>query len=261
LRKTVLITGSGGLIGSILRTALSDSYTIRSHSLEPIPGVDTVLGDITDIGAMRAACQGVDSVVHLAASGSVFSSWERVLHNNIQGTYTLYEAAWQAGVKQVIFASSNHAVGTYDLLKAPQIYQVGQPLLDHTVITRPDSLYGVSKCFGEDLGKYYADWRGMRVICLRIGVVTPYDYPRGNSEESFERLAAIWLSHRDLVQLVDKCLLADHVQFDIFYGISNNIPRFYDLNHAWEVIGYEPQDSISERMAQVRAQQLITHDS
>jgi len=253
LKKTVLITGAGGLIGSLLRESLANEYQIRSLAHHPIEGVETVVADIRDMDAMVAACRGVDSIVHMAASASFLSPWEDVLQNNIIGTYTVYEAAQRAGVNQVIFASSNHAVGTYDLENAPDIYLTGQPYLDHKVPVKPDSFYGVSKCFGEDLGRYYADHHNLHVICLRIGMINKVDYVRGGwSHESFERLCSIWLSHRDMVQLIEKSLQADHIKYDIFYGISNNPHHFYDLEHAREVIGYEPQDSINERLARLR---------
>src|SRR5439155_19230863 len=99
----------------------------------------------------------------------------------------------------------------------------------------------------------YADHKNLQVICLRIGMINKIDYVRsGWSRESFERLCSIWLSHRDMVQLVEKSLQADQVKYDIFYGISNNPQHFYDLEHAREVIGYVPQDCINERLAQVR---------
>ncbi len=253
MKKTVLITGAGGFIGSLLRDALADTYTVRSLSLEPIPGVDAIVADITDMAAVRSACEGVDSVIHMAANAAAWTPWDDVLRNNIIGTYNVFEAAAQAGVQQIIFASSNHAVGTYDLENAPTIYQTGQPMLDHLVPLRPDGYYGVSKGFGEILGRYYADHRGMRVICLRIGAVSRGDVPRGGSKrDPLERLAAIWLSQRDMVQLTEKCLAADHVQFDIFYGVSNNPHCFYDLEHAREVLGYVPQDRSDERLASVQ---------
>jgi len=252
LKKTILMTGARGSIGSILRKALMDTYTIRAMSRHPIPGVDSITADLSDMPALRAACRGVDSVIHLAANGSQWAPWDDVLHSNIIGTYNIFEAASQAGAKQVIYASSNHALGTYDLEAAPEIYRSGMPLLDHLVPVRPDSYYGVSKCFAEALGRYYADQRGLHVLSLRIGYVSDDDKPfPWRSPESLERLAAIWLSHRDLVQLVEKSLEAEHVPFDIFYGISDNQPHFYDLTHAREIIGYVPQDGavVSEARA------------
>lgn len=248
MKKTVLITGAAGLVGSILREALAEVYHLRLLSNIPIPGTDTIVADIADMDAMRSACQGVDSVIHLAAAVNYQAGWDEILPNNIVGIYNVYEAACQAGVSQVIFASSNHAVGMYDLENAPEIYRTGQPMLDHRVPVRADGYYGVSKAFGEELGRYYADLRGLRVICLRIGMVAHADYPRASSSEPLERLTAIWLSHRDLVQLVEKCLLADHVKFDLFYGISANPNRFYDLEHPRDIIGYIPQDRADERL-------------
>lgn len=257
MKKTVLITGAEGVLGSILCQELASEYDIRALSRYPIPARDSIAADINDLGTLVAAFQGVDSIIHLAAEGSTRAPWEKVLHSNISGVYTVYEAAVQAGVKQIILASTNHTVGIYDQEHEPAIYQTGQPTIDHQTPARPDSLYGVSKCFGETLGRFYADTKDLHVICLRIGWVNRTDsFPKHidathNFRESPERLAALWLSHRDLVQLIQKSLEADHVIFDIFYGISNNVPHYYDIEHARDVIGYEPQDgaNVSEVFA------------
>jgi nucleoside-diphosphate-sugar epimerase len=247
LKKTILITGAGGLVGSTLRRELADSYTFRSLALEPIPGEETIIADITDMAAMQAACQGVDSVVHLAANPSQWSSWEEILHTNIHGTYTVFEAAHRTGVPQVIFASSNHAIGAHEPEHAPAIYQTGRPILDHLVPIRADSYYGISKACGENLGRYYSDIHGMRVICLRIGVISRLDRPPVTSSEPEGRLSAIWQSQRDFAQMVQKSLEADDIAFDIFYGVSKNSNCYYDLEHARRRLNYEPQDSADER--------------
>jgi nucleoside-diphosphate-sugar epimerase len=258
LKKTVLITGAGGAIGTILRRSLGDTYTWRLLSSRPLPDAESIVADLGDLPALLEAFRGVDSIVHLAARASVQTPWDDVLHSNIVGVYNVYEAAAQCGVKQVIYASTNHTVGTYDLENAPDIYTTGMPLLDHTVPVRPDSLYGVSKCFGESLGRYYVDHRGLHVLCLRIGFVNRRDDPYPpQSSESRERLAALWLSQRDAVQLIEKSLLADDVPFDIVYGISNNQPHYYDLEHAREVIGYVPQDGA--RVDQVKPESSQEH--
>ena len=257
MKKTVLITGAGGTIGTILRRSLDDTYTWRLLSSRPIPDAEAIVADLGDLPTLLEVFRGVDSVVHLAARASIHTPWNDVLHSNIIGTYNVFEAAAQCGVKQVIFASTNHTVGTYDLENAPDIYTTGTPLLDHTVPVRPDSLYGVSKCFGESLGRYFADHRGLHVLCLRIGFVNAKDDPYPlHSQESKERLAALWLSQRDAVQLVEKSLLADDVPFDIVYGISNNQPHYYDLEHTREVIGYVPQDGAHvDQVQQQRSQE------
>jgi nucleoside-diphosphate-sugar epimerase len=257
MKKTVLITGAEGLIGSYLSKALTDRYNLRLITLQPVLGIDSFALDITDMEKLLPVLHGVDTIVHLASSSSVTSSWESVLHNNIVGTYTVFEAAYQAGVQQVIFASSNHAVGTYEQEQVPDIYRRPHASLDHLIPPRPDSLYGVSKCFGEVLGRFYADHRNMRVICLRIGSITADDRPDGPAvaqtnlwlptpELRYERFRTTWMSQQDFARLVKKCIEASHVRFDIFYAISNNPSHFFDLEHAQQVLGYVPKDSSAE---------------
>jgi nucleoside-diphosphate-sugar epimerase len=247
--RTVLITGAEGLIGSCLRQALAGTYDLRLVTWQPQPDCASIVADVADPAAMTAACQGVQSVIHLAGSASVDTPWEHVLHNNIEGTYAVFTAALQAGVDQVIYASSNHAVGGYEFDGAPAIYQTTQPVIDERVSPRPDSLYGVSKCFGEALGRYYSDRHGLHVICLRIGAVLRSDTPVAQPEPwmpmpqvAQERIRAVWLSQRDCAQLVERCLEHPEIPFDIFYGVSNNTHRFWDIDHARAVLGYAPQD-------------------
>ena len=253
MRKTVLITGAEGLIGSHLQVVLAQQYDLRLITLQPVPDLESIVVDITNLEALLPAFQGVDSIIHLAGSSAVDSSWDDVLQNNIVGSYAVFEAAHRSGVQQIIYASSNHAVGGYEMELAPDLYRPGHAKIDHLVPTRPDSLYGVSKCFGESLGRFYADQKHMRVICLRIGTINREDSPMGASiaemnqwlptrELRYERASTTWQSQRDFAQLVEKCLEATHVKFDIFYGISNNPHRFFDLEHARDVLGYEPQD-------------------
>lgn len=246
MKKTVLITGAAGLIGSLLSSALNEKYNVRALTRRPIEDENAVLGDITDMESLIAACTGVDSVIHLAANANPHASWDVVMQTNIIGTYNVFEAAARTGVKQVIYASSNHAVANWEYEYGTDIYRTGQPVIDHLVPPRPDGLYGVSKNFAEALGRLYSDNYSMSVICLRIGSVVKESGPAQevlhNGPEPAGRLTSLWLSHRDLIQLHEKCLEAPNVKFDIFYGISNNKPHFYDLEHAREVIGYVPED-------------------
>ena len=197
------------------------------------------VADIADYEAIRPEFDGIDAVVHMAAAAAVDSTWDEVLEANIIGTRNVFEAARDAGVPHVVFASSNHVVGGYERDGRPQIYEPDdRTLLDEHVDPRPDSLYGVSKGFGELLGRYYSDTYGMRVICLRIGWVRDSD-KRPRDHPSAE---AIWLSARDCAQLVARAIDTD-VRWAVVYGVSNNPGAFWDLTSARDVLGFVPQDS------------------
>jgi NAD+ dependent glucose-6-phosphate dehydrogenase len=253
--KKVLITGAAGVIGTAMREHLADRYDLYSLTHRPA-GFPSHVADIAELDAIQPAFEGMDAVVHLAATISVTSPWEAVLPNNLVGTYNVYEAARRAGVDCVVFASSNHAVGMYEADGAPGIYALDDPrVVDHTAEIRPDSYYGVSKAYGEAMGRYYVENHGLRVFCLRIGSVRDDDNPLDPSigttsswlpltpEQLYDRYRATWLSKRDCTQLISRCLDADHLRFGIYYGISNNPRQFWDITHAREELGYEPLDS------------------
>jgi nucleoside-diphosphate-sugar epimerase len=250
-RPRVLVTGSEGLIGGILRERLADRFELTALTRDAAP-FPSHIGDISDLDSILPAFEGVQSVVHLAASAAVGSSWEQVLKNNLIGAYNVFEAARRHGVERVVFASSNHAVGSYEDADAPQIYEPNNPRdVDEHADLRPDSLYGVSKVFGEALGRYYADHQGLRVIALRIGWVMENDDPDDLSDDDGEGLdprtrraqrRAMWLSHRDTAELVACALTAD-VRWALVYGVSDNPGRFWSLDHARDVLGFVPQDA------------------
>jgi nucleoside-diphosphate-sugar epimerase len=199
------------------------------------------VADVADYDAIRPAFDGVDAVVHLAAAAAVESSWDDVLRSNIVGTRNVFEAARDAGVPHVVFASSNHVIGGYERDGRPQIFEPDDDrLYDEHVDPRPDSLYGVSKGFGELLGRFYSDTHGLRVICLRIGWVRSTDEPPHDHPQA----EAIWLSHRDCAQLFAKAIDADNVHWAVAYGISDNPRAFWDLRSARELLGYRPEDSV-----------------
>ncbi len=153
----------------------------------------------------------------------------------------------------MVFASSNHVVGMYELDGAPGLYDPdADRSYDHTAEIRPDSLYGVSKAYGEALGRMYMERHGLRVFCLRIGAVRANDDPTAptanplidlDSEGRRNRLRAVWLSKRDCAELVARCLDVEDVSWAVVYGVSGNPRRFWDLSHARELLGWEPQDS------------------
>lgn len=227
--KRVLITGAGGRIGHELAERLRDRYTLRLmyHRRLPDspPAADWVQTDTSQIEPIVSALAGIDAVVHMAADPHTRASWESVLENNILATYNVFEAARLAGVKRIVFASTNHVMGMYDRDHQWPVY-AHQPV-------RPDSLYGVSKAFGENLGRFWYDQHGISVICLRIGWMLP--------EPADEISRWMWLSPRDCAQIVSRALETD-LGFGIFYAISGNSGRHWDITDAMEQLGYCPED-------------------
>ena len=179
--------------------------------------------------------QGIDGVVHLGGF-SVEGPWETILSANIIGCRNMYEAAYRAGVKRVIFATSNHAVGFYPRSKKIPV----------DVTVRPDLHYGVSKAFGEAIGAFYADKHGLRVTCIRIGNFgdAPID----------ERRLSIWLKPEDLVQLIRIGLEHPDIHFEIFYGASDNAAGWWDNSNAVR-FGYKPVGKAEDYRAQAMAAQ------
>jgi nucleoside-diphosphate-sugar epimerase len=244
--KKVLITGMSGLIGGLLRRHLESvgGYDLSALNRRAVEGVECHRADISDLEAIRPAFEGRDVVVHLAAQLSR-ASWEELLAGNIVGTYNVFEAARLAGVKRVVFASSGAAIAgiervpPYEALSAGRYSEVPDdlPKVTHEM-THPRWLYGATKVWGEALAHHYADEYGLSVLCVRIGGVLADDRP----EE--KRDVPIYLSHRDVVQFLRRCIEApDDLLYDVFYAISDNRWGYRDLEHPRQVLGYEPQDS------------------
>ena len=245
MAQSVLLTGAGGRVGEAILANLAEEYEWRLLDRDPPtedhPG-EFVVADITDEAAVREAMGGIDAVIHLAGDPRKTAPWESVLPNNIDGTKVVYEAAVDAGVEKVAFASSNHAVGAYETdERTPELYRVDDDFrLDGTELPRPGNLYGVSKATGEFLGRYYHDEYGLSVACVRIGNLT-----KGHPPIDYERGQAMWLSYRDCAHLFDRCVKADY-GFEIVYGISDNDRKYYSIDRAREVLGYDPQDNSAE---------------
>lgn len=253
----ILITGAFGVVGSALLELPGEKVLFDREVPEFQGKTNVVRGDIQDRALLEKAMQGCAAVVHLAASPSVESSWEQVLANNILGTRAVLEAARASKVERVIFASTNHVVGMYEIDHGAKLYEAGHGvMLTKDVEPRPDSLYGVSKLFGENLGRYVAEKeRGLKFYALRIGTVlreegehlygAAGDAKKGSAEylEKGKRFQATWLSRKDLAQLVQLCLDHQGAPFDIFYGVSDNPTRWLDIEYAKKQLGYKPQDS------------------
>lgn len=230
--KSVLILGAAGRIGAELRTGLRGKYELlRSADIVPLgnsyPGEETLTVDIRNEQQLLEAMQGIDCVVHMAGAPDE-DTWERIMALNVQGCVNVFEAARKANVKRVVFASSHHAVG----------YARREQVLDAHTLPRPDSRYGVSKVFGEAIGKLYADKYGLSVASLRIGSYRTDDVP------SHPRQLMTFISKRDMVQLVQRCIDAPHYHYVDVYGISGNTQARWDNSHA-DFLGYVPQDDAS----------------
>lgn len=265
----VLLTGAFGRVGTAIIDKLADrdEYNFTYLNRSDRPDYKTFVADVSDLEAIRPAFEDVDAVIHLAGYPETDGTWEQVLENNIIGMENVLKAARDAEVEKFVFGSTNHVVGMYEVDNAPDIYYPGFDLtVDHNSPHRPDSYYGTSKCFDEDLGRYYVEnyEYPIQFYALRICSVRheEYDHPYGDAEhgvdrgdwergsdeyeEMVARMKAMWQSRRDCAQLVDCCLRDDDVEFDIFYGVSDNDRRWFDIDHAREVIGYEPQDNGEE---------------
>lgn len=240
MSQRLLITGSSGLVGGILWKSLSESYELYGLDREVEAGMEsTFRADITDTEQVEQAFDrvpGLTYVIHLAGNPRVDADWESAFHTNIGGTQNVYAAAQRHGVKRIVYASSNHATGAYEGFPPSLHTKENVELIKVSDPIRPDGFYGVSKAAGEAIARMYYELYGLESVCLRIGTVTRDDDPGANA-----RMKSTWLSHRDLVGLV-KCSLQADVKFGIYYGVSNNQKRFWDISNAERELGYRPQD-------------------
>jgi len=244
--RSVLVTGMSGLIGRALRKLMEGRYDLRALNRSAVEGLPCHRADIGDLAAIEPAFASVDTVVHLAAAlGSASPPWERMLQNNVTGTYNVLEAARKAGVKRVVFASSGATISAIEQDKPYSDLVAGRyegltswPILTHLSPVRPQGLYGVSKVWGEALGRHYSDAHGLSVVCVRIGRVHAEDRPLSARDFS------VWCSQRDIVRLLEHAVAApESVRYDIVFGTSRNRWGYRDLEHPRAVLGWEPLDA------------------
>jgi uronate dehydrogenase len=239
----ILITGAAGGVGTLMRSRLAaHGRVLRLLDIGEMPpaadgeAVELVRASVTDQAAMEAACEGVDAVIHLGGH-SLERPWEQILDVNINGTHTVLEAARRQGVRRVVLASSNHAVGYYERASG----EAGDYLFP-----QPDTYYGVSKVALEALGSLYASRYGMDVVAVRIG--SCFERPKD------VRMLSTWLSPDDCARLFEACLSAPEPGFRVVWGVSDNTRRWFSLDEA-RALGYESKDN-----SEVFADELIaTH--
>ena len=233
--KTILMTGAAGRIGTFMRAELAGKYKLRLSDIKPVkdlkPGETFMRADISNLKDALRITKGVDAVVHFGGQSGEHD-WEHILQANIIGFHNTLEAARSNGVKRFLVATSNHAVGFYPVTQT----------INHRVYPKPDSRYGVSKVFNEALSSLYADRYGMEMFCMRIGNV--------NSAPIDRRRLAIWISARDMAQLVILGLERPKLHFEIVYGISDNARAWFDNTNAYRM-GYQPRDRSETYAAEI----------
>lgn len=232
-RKVVAMTGARGMIGSFLYENLKQDYQFRCIDLKVPPrSPDFIKANINNYQSVLKAFRGADIILHLA-SPRFGRPWKEFHKTGIQGTYNVFEAAKKLGIKKVVYASSFHLLG-WEVKDEPAWITPDLPV-------EPDSIYAVSKAFGEALGCYYSRQFGISVLCLRIGTFAQNPPVKG----PHDRILKTWCSPDDMMRLIRGCLDVDEdLGFQIFYGVSNNTQRFWDISNAQGMLGYSPQDNI-----------------
>ncbi len=236
--RRLLITGAAGALGSVLRESLKGyADVLRLSDIADMgaarEGEEVVQCDLGDFDAVRGLVDGTDGIVHLGGV-SREGAFEAILNANFRGTYHIFEAARQTGKQRVLFASSNHAIGFHER----------EDRLGKDAPYRADSIYGVSKCYGEIMARYYFDKFGIESVSVRIGSCFP--------EPRDRRMLATWLSYADFTSLVKAMFDAARTGAAMVYGASDNKEQWWDNGHA-AFLGWHPQDSAEGFRAKVEA--------
>lgn len=245
----ILVTGMSGLIGSAFREAMADQHELSALNRSEVAGVPTTRASLDSLDAIRPAFEGREAVVHLAAKISDSYGWDDLLATNVIGTRNVFEAAANAGVKRIVFASSGATVAGWELLEPYKSLVEGRydsvpkefKLIDESMAVRPRNLYASTKVWGEAIARHYADNFGLEIVCLRIGFANREDKPANARQRS------VWNSRRDVVNAIELALGAELPErFDVFFVLSNNRRAYRSLVKARRVLGFEPVDSADD---------------
>ncbi|HEV3260310.1 MAG TPA: NAD(P)-dependent oxidoreductase [Gemmataceae bacterium] len=251
--RTVLITGAAGNLGGKLRRHLEGRYPLRLLDVDPRGDPDILPADLGRWDpAWVEQFRGVDTVVHLAANAVAQQGWSSVVGPNIDGVLHVCEAAVRAGVRRMVYASSNHVMGGYKDDPEPALLTTDLPPRPGTryVVNgehRDSTPYGAAKLFGERLGQACALARGLSVIAVRIGWVRPGENrPEDVPPERGNWFRLMWLSNRDYGSLLERCIAAaPSLRFAVVNGMSANTGMRWDLDHTRRLLGYAPQDDVT----------------
>jgi uronate dehydrogenase len=233
----ITLTGAGGALGQVLRPRLlARGLKLRSFGcpapLQPLaPEEEVDHGDLTDPEAVDRALAGAEAVIHLAGT-SVERPLPEIIQNNLVALHALYEGARRHGVRRIVFASSNHAIGMHPTGRR---LGLGDPV-------RPDGLYGLSKVWGEAMGQLYWDKHGIETVALRIGSAL--------ARPTEPRHLSTWLGHDDLEALVLCSLEAPAIGFRTVWGVSANTRSWWD-NAAAAPLGYHPTQNAETFAAEI----------
>jgi nucleoside-diphosphate-sugar epimerase len=242
----ILITGAAGLLGRVLVGGLGERYAVSGIDRMGSRRGQMRRVDMSKQKGLDSLFDGFDTVIDLAALPSERTPWSEVWRNNLPATMNALEAARCGGVRRYVFASSNHVTGMYERDAPYAAISAGEyhgldprqtPLIEPSWPLRPDGPYAIGKALGEAAARYYSDAFGLSAICLRIGTVNRENRPTA------PRHFATLLSHADLLRLVQAAVTAPaDLQYGIYYGVSRNTWRFWDIGDARDEIGYEPQE-------------------
>ena len=254
----IALTGAAGNVGRAVRSAFGDDHDVVPFTHSETAAFDSTLLEVTDAADAAEKLDGFDVVVHLAGASSPDADWETAAETNVEGTKNVLDAAAENGVGRVVFASSNHAVGTYnaDGAETERLREGYAETVGADAPPSPDSFYGVSKAACEALTKYYANAFGLEVVNLRIGWYMSEEDLRatvaGESDSARRRFArATWLSPRDCRDVHRKAALVDLSENPVTVNaVSRNDERFHSITETMRLLDYEPRSNAAETLAE-----------